>query len=74
MVNYEEERKRMTESEKEEILNELEERFEKKYKGCLTREDTQSVLREPRNKWLRDDRGNGRDSLMSNAFDNTIIS
>lgn len=64
----------MTESEKEEILNELEERFEKKYKGCLTREDTQSVLREPRNKWFRDDCGNGRDSLMSNAFDNTIIS
>lgn len=64
----------MTESEKQEILSELEERFEKKYKGCLSREDTQSVLKEPRNKWFRNDCRNGKSSLMSEAFDNTIIS
>ena len=47
----------MTEQEKNEILNELEARFDKKYKGCLTKEDTQSILKEPRNKWFRDTQG-----------------
>ena len=30
----------MTEQEKELLLDELEKRIEKKYKGCLSREDT----------------------------------
>lgn len=47
----------MTEQEKVEILNELEERLVSKYKGCLTREDTQSVLKQPREKWFRNDTG-----------------
>lgn len=66
--------KSMTELEKQEILTELEERFEKKYKGCLTREDTQSVLKKPRNKWFRDENGVGQKSLMADAFDNSIVS
>lgn len=64
----------MTESEKQEILSELEERFEKKYKGCLSREDTQSILKGPRNKWFRDENGGGGHSLMTDAFDNSIVS
>ena len=63
----------MTEQEKNEILNELEARFEKKYKGCLTKEDTQSILKEPRNKWFRDTQGSCSNSLMADAFDNSII-
>lgn len=64
----------MTENEKQEIIEELEKRIEKKYKGCLTREDTQSVLKESRNKWFRDDNGSGCNSLMSEAFGSSIIS
>lgn len=63
----------MTEQEKNEILNELEARFEKKYKGCLTKEDIQSILKEPRNKWFRDTQGSCSNSLMADAFDNSII-
>lgn len=64
----------MNEQEKQELLEELEKRFEQKYKGCLSREDTQSVLSSPRNKWFRDSRGAGTNSLMGQAFDNSIIS
>lgn len=64
----------MTEQEKTEILDELEARIEKKYKGCLTREDTQIVLKEPRNKWFRDVQGCGTNSIMADAFDSSIIS
>lgn len=64
----------MTEQEKKEIIEELESRFEKKYKGCLSREDTQSVLKEPREKWFRDDRHASTNSLMARAFDNSIVS
>lgn len=64
----------MTEQEKNEILDELEKRMEKKYKVCLSREDTQSILSNPRNKWFRDDNGNGHGSLMAKAFDSSIIS
>lgn len=63
----------MTEQEKKELLDELEKRIDKKYKGCLSREDTQSVLKAPREKWFRDNNG-GNSSLMSEAFDSTIIS
>lgn len=45
----------MTELEKNEILEELEKRFDKKYKGYLSREDTQSVLKVPREKWFTSD-------------------
>lgn len=64
----------MTEPEKNEILDELEKRMEKKYKGCLSREDTPSVLSRPRNKWFRDDNGSGYNSPMAEAFDSSIIS
>lgn len=64
----------MTEIEKQEIIDELEKRFEKKYKGCLTREGTHSVLKEPRNRWFRDDDGSGCSSLMSEVFGSSIIS
>lgn len=64
----------MTEQEKNEILDELEKRIDKKYKGCLSREDTQSVLKESRNKWFRDARGVGTDSPMAHAFGSSIIS
>ena len=63
----------MTEQEKVEILNELEERLVSKYKGCLTREDTQSVLKQPREKWFRNDTKYSNNSLMSEAFGSSII-
>ena len=40
----------ITEAERLEILDELEKRFEEKYKGCLTREDVFKPLKEPREK------------------------
>ncbi len=64
----------MTEQEKNELLEELEQRFEQKYKGCLTREDVATTLKEPREKWFRDENGNGRCSLMADAFGSSIIS
>lgn len=64
----------MNEQEKQELLEELEKRFEQKYKGCLSREDTQSVLSNPRNKWFRYARGVGTNSLMAEVFENSIIS
>ena len=64
----------MTEQEKKELLDELEKRVDEKYKGCLTREDVAATLKAPREKWFRDENGNGRYSLMADAFDSTIIS
>lgn len=64
----------MTEQEKKELLDELEKRMDEKYKGCLTREDVAPTLKVPREKWFRDENGNGRYSLMADAFDSTIIS
>lgn len=54
----------MTEQEKKELLDELEKRIDEKYKGCLTREDVATTLKAPREKWFRDENGNGRSSLM----------
>ena len=62
----------MTEQEKAEILDELEKRMEKKYKGCLSREDTQSVLANTRNKWFTHDCSRGKDSPMHKIFGNII--
>lgn len=63
----------MTEQEKNEIVDELEKRLERKYKGCLTREDTQSVLKEVREKWFNNPRsGINKDSPMHNVFGNII--
>ena len=42
----------MTEKEKAEILEELEKRIDQKYKGCLSKEDTQVVLKNVREKWF----------------------
>ena len=64
----------MTEQEKKELLDELEKRMDEKYKGCLTRENVATTLKAPREKWFRDENGNGRYSLMADAFDSTIIS
>ena len=58
----------MTEQEKNELLEELEQRFEKKYKGCLTKEDVATVLKEPREKWFKDENGHGSNSLISEAI------
>lgn len=63
----------MTEQEKNDIINELEAKLEKKYKGCVAKEDTQTVLKEPRNKWFRDTQGSGSNSKMTDAFDSSII-
>lgn len=63
----------MTEKEKTEILDELEHRFEQKYKGIITREDTQRQLSAPREKWFRDERGGGQNSLMTQALDGNSI-
>ena len=62
----------MTEQEKELLLDELEKRIEKKYKGCLTREDTQSVLKEAREKWFTYEPIRGPKSPMFNLFGNII--
>lgn len=63
----------MSEDEKKALLDELEKRFEEKYKGCLTREDVFKPLKEPREKWFRDENGGGGNSLMSEAFGSSII-
>ena len=63
----------MTEQEKNEILDVLEKRMEQKYKGCLSKEDVISTLKEPRNKWFRDDKGSASHSLMEEAFGSSII-
>lgn len=63
----------MTEQEKTEILDELEKRIEQKYKGCLSKEDTQSVLKEAREKWFKYDSLRGKkDSPMHKVFGNII--
>lgn len=41
----------MTEQEKIEIIDEVEKRLEQKYKGCLSKEETQVVLKNVREKW-----------------------
>ena len=63
----------MTEQEKAEIRAELEQRFDKKYKGCLTREDTQVVLKNVREKWFHNpsERSNW-DKPMHKIFGNII--
>ena len=63
----------ITEAERLEILDELEKRFEEKYKGCLTREEVSKPLKEPREKWFKDENGGGGNSLMAEAFDSSII-
>ncbi len=62
----------MTEQEKELLLDELEKRIEKKYKGCLTREDTQSVLKNVRDKWFSYDSIRQPSSPMHKLFGNII--
>lgn len=63
----------MSEDEKKALLDELEKRFEEKYKGCLTREDVFKPLKEPREKWFKDENGGGGNSLMAEAFGSSII-
>lgn len=68
-----ERRRMLSEVEKEKLLNELEQRFERRYKGILSGEDTQSVLREPREKWFRDEDGGGHKSMMTQAIGNSVV-
>jgi hypothetical protein len=63
----------MSEDEKKALLDELEKRFEEKYKGCLTREDVFKPLKEPREKWFKDENGGCGNSLMAEAFGSSII-
>ena len=60
----------MTEQEKAEILDELEKRIDKKYKGCLSKEDTQSVLKNVREKWFTCELN--KSSPMHKLFGNII--
>lgn len=63
----------MTEQEKNEIIDEVEKRLEQKYKGCLSREDTATVLKEVRDKWFKYDKFNGKpESPMHKIFGNII--
>lgn len=62
----------MTDQEKNEIIDEVEKRLEKKYKGCLSREDTQSVMKNTRDKWFNHDSIRGKDSPMHKVFGNII--
>lgn len=62
----------MTEQEKNEIIDEVEKRLEKKYKGCLSREDTAVVLKEAREKWFKYDPVRQQDSPMHRVFGNII--
>ena len=62
----------MTELEKAEIIDELEKRLEKKYKGCLSKEDTQTVLKEVRKKWFTHETNMHKDSPMHKMFGNII--
>lgn len=62
----------MTEQEKNEIIEEVEKRLEQKYKGCLSREDTQSVLKNTREKWFNSDAIKGKRSPMHKIFGNII--
>lgn len=64
----------MTEQEKNEIIEEVEKRLEKKYKGCLTKEDTQSVLKEVREKWFHNPQKGWKhlDTPMHKVFGNII--
>ena len=64
----------MTEQEKKELLDELEKRMYEKYKGCLIKEDVATTLKTPREKWFKDENGHGTHSLMTEAFDSSIIS
>ena len=63
----------MTEQEKTEILDELEKRIDKKYKGCLTKESVGLVLKEAREKWFEGDHRYSNSSFMSNAFGSSLI-
>ena len=57
----------MTEQEKQEIMEELEKRLDQKYKGFLSKESTQVVLKTPREKWFCQ-----KNSMMHGAFGNII--
>ena len=63
----------MTEKEKAEILDELEKRIDTKYKGCLSKEDTQGVLKSVREKWFHNPRKRSNwDTPMHKLFGNII--
>lgn len=54
---------------KEEILSELEDRL----KGVVIREDTQSALKEARNKWFKDEGIGRKRSPMYEVFGNVVF-
>lgn len=63
----------MTEKEKNEIVSALAEEIAKKYEVKHKNEDTHTVLKEPREKWFRDENGLGYRSKMTEVFDSSII-
>lgn len=58
----------MTEIEKQEIIAEIENRIIEKMKGKCIKEDTQSALSEPRNKWFKNQISKGNGSPMMEQF------
>lgn len=63
----------MTETEKKEIIDELEQRFESKYRGVLSHEDVGTTLSDVRNKWFKDCSKFSYGSPMARAFDSSIV-
>ena len=57
----------MTEQEKQEIVSEVEKQILEKMKGTVIREDTHSVLKEPRSKWFTSTSCN-QESIMYKLF------
>ena len=57
----------MTEYEKQQLVDEIEERLLSKMKGTVIKEDTANVLKEPRKKWFCDSASNSQ-SLMFKVF------
>lgn len=58
----------MTEQEKETLKAEIAEEITAKMKPALMREDTQSVLKSPRDKWFRDRQNSSERSAMYEMF------
>lgn len=62
----------MTEKEKEEIISAVAEAMLDKYEVKRKNEDTHTVLKEPREKWFKDENGLGSRSKMTDVFDSSI--
>ena len=63
----------LTKIEEQQIIDEVEKRVLEKLNKSIIREDTQKVLRGPRNKWFRDADALGAKSLMTEVLGDTYI-